>query len=202
MTNLFRASLPLALLACTLGLVPAAHADDASKRTKAQELLRVMKVDGLSTQVMGSVAQQTQALAQHQFGPNPTPEQQKQLTDFQGKVSTLVGNAVGWKVMEPEFIKLYSDTYTEPELDGILAFYKSPVGQAMLTKAPELGQKSQGIVQQRIAAAQPQLRQTVQDFIKATQPAQPATGAGSTTTPPPSRPSPSLNPTPNATPKN
>ena len=194
MTKRVRASLSLALLTGIVGLASVAHADDASKRAKVQELLSVMKIEGLTTQVMGSVSQQTQALAQHQFGASPTPDQQKQLTDFQGKVSTLVSDAVGWKAMEPDFVKLYSDTYTEPEIDGILGFYKSPVGQSMLAKAPELAQKSQGIVQQRMVAIQPQLRQLVQDFIKQTTPA--ASGSGASSPAPSSQPPPSLNATP------
>ncbi len=36
---------------------------------------------------------------------------------------------------------ILADTYSEEELTGIVAFYESPVGQAMLAKSPELQQK-------------------------------------------------------------
>jgi hypothetical protein len=32
---------------------------------------------------------------------------------------------------KPALVKIYADTYTEEELDGILAFYKSPAGEAV-----------------------------------------------------------------------
>ena len=34
----------------------------------------------------------------------------------------------------------YARTYSEEEMEGIIAFYKSPAGQAMLAKAPQLAQ--------------------------------------------------------------
>ena len=36
--------------------------------------------------------------------------------------------------MGPDLVKLYSDAYSENELDGILAFYRTPAGRAMLAK--------------------------------------------------------------------
>jgi len=41
---------------------------------------------------------------------------------------------MSWEAMKPEFIKLYDDTYTEDEISGILLFYQSAPGQAMLTR--------------------------------------------------------------------
>ena len=202
MTRSPRLAAALALVPGLLALAPLAHADDASKRTKVQELFVVMKVDNITTQIVNSIMQQTQALEQRQFGPNPTPEQQKQYEDFRGKIQTLVTDNVGWKVMQPEFVTLYSNTYTEPEIDGILTFYKSPTGQAMLNKAPELAQKSTGLAQQHMQSIQPQLRELVQNFVNQTKPAG-STAPGSTapgappstpqsSTPPATRPAPSL----------
>ena len=202
MTTLLRATASLALFAGISGLAVPAHADDASKRTKVEQLLTIMKLNALPDQILGDVKNQTQTLSQRQFGPNPTPDQQKQVADFQTKITTLVSDSVGWKVMQPDFVKLYSDTYTEPEIDGILSFYKSPVGQSMLAKAPELSQKSQEIARQRMATIQPQLRQAVQDFVKQAQASAPA-ASPSSTTPAPARTAPSLNstPAPASTPK-
>jgi hypothetical protein len=95
-----------------------------------------------------------------------TPEQQKQITDFQQRVMDTVNQKIGWKALEPDFISLYSSTYTEEELDGIIAFYKSPVGQKMIEKTPELTAKSTQVTQQKMSELQPLLNQMVQDFMK------------------------------------
>lgn len=154
-----------------LPLATVAHADEATKRVKVQELFTLLHVDQISSQILSNLNRQMQGLSAHQFGATPTAEQQKQFTDFQTHVTGLVQQTIGWKVVEPDFVKLYSDTYTEPEVDSFLAFYKSPAGQTMLTKSPELASKSLALTQQRMTTIEPQLRQMVADFVKQTTPA-------------------------------
>ncbi len=202
-----------------LPVASVARADEASKRTKVKELFAIIHVDQVSTQIQGNLDRQMQGLSAHQFGATPTPEQKKQFSDLQTHVDGLVQQTIGWKVVEPDYIKLYSDTYSEPEIDSILSFYKSPGGQAMLSKSSDISTKSIGITQQHMAAIEPQLRQLVQDFVKQTTPASSApptlnslppsgsTPPSSGSTPPPSAstpPSSSSTPTPSTStpPKN
>ncbi len=180
------AVLPLALLALTV--VPAAHADDASKRTKIAELLTVLKVNQVPEQILAGANQQAEALGHHEFGATETADQQKQVADLRAKVGALITSAVDWKIIGPDFVSAYAAAYTEPEIDGILAFYKSPSGQALLKNGPELGQKSSQIVQGRMTSIQPQLREIVQSFNQKNAPAPAgASGAPSSTPPPASK---------------
>lgn len=178
--------LPLVLL---LPLTIPAHADDASKRTKIVELLTVLKVDQVGKQIVDGASQQTDALGHREFGATETPEQQKKVTDLHQQVVTLISPAVDWKTLQPEFVTAYNSTYSEPEIDGILAFYKSPAGQALLNKGPQIGQQSSQIVQNHMSAVQPQLRQLVQDFAKNSQPAGAAPAGSSAPLQPRSAPS-------------
>jgi len=45
---------------------------------------------------------------------------------------------LGWQSLKGELIRLYMQTFTEAELHSIMEFYKSPVGQKMVIKQPEL----------------------------------------------------------------
>ena len=189
-----RTFLPLVLL---LPLTLPAHADDASKRTKIIELLTVLKVDQVGKQIVDGANSQTDALGHREFGATETPEQQKKVADLHQQVVTLISPAVDWKTLQPEFVAMYNTAYTEPEVDGILAFYKSPSGQALLNKGPQIGQQSSQIVQTHMASVQPQLRQLVQDFAKSSQPAGAAPAGGPSTLQP--RPAPSLNSSPSST---
>ncbi len=181
-----RSFLPLALL---LPLTIPAHADDASKRTKIMELLTVLKVDQVGKQIVDGANQQTDALGHREFGATETPDQQKKVADLHQQVVTLIGPAVDWKTLQPEFVAAYNTAYTEPEIDGILSFYKSPAGQALLNKGPEIGQKSSQIVQTHMSAVQPQLRELVQNFAKNSQPAGAAPAGGSAPSQPRTAPS-------------
>ena len=171
---------------------PVAHADDASKRTKIIELLSVLKVDQVGKQIIDGASTQTEQLGHREFGNTETPEQQKKVADLHQQVVTLITPAVEWKALQPEFVSTYAASYSEPEIDGILAFYKSPSGQALLNKGPEIGQKSSAIVQQHMAAVQGQLRDIVQNFAKSSAPAGSSPSGASPSSTAPGRPAPSL----------
>ncbi|HEV2577828.1 MAG TPA: DUF2059 domain-containing protein [Acidobacteriaceae bacterium] len=144
-----------------------ARADEASKRAKAEELFTLLHMDQLMDQLTKSVMQQVQTMTQSMPGADQaTPEQKKLVADFQQRVLDLVNKRLGWKALEPDFINLYATTYTEEDLDGIIAFYKSPVGQKMLEKTPELMTKSTELTQQRMREVQPEFNQMIQDFMK------------------------------------
>jgi hypothetical protein len=170
----------LTLLAISIAAPAIARADDASKRAKVEELFNLMHVDKTQGQIMDLALRQVKDAAQQQLhGGPPTPDQRKKLDDFQQKATDIVSNQISWSKVQPDFLKLYTDTYSEPEIDGILAFYKSPSGQAMLNKMPDLTAKSIAISRDRIQTVQPQLRQLLQDFAKdiLTIPAPPAAPA-------------------------
>ena len=63
--------------------------------------------------------------------------------------------------MKPEFIKLYDDTYTEDEISGILLFYQSAPGQAMLAKSPVLMANTMALIQKRMAEIKPELDEMI-----------------------------------------
>ena len=150
----------------------AAHADDASKAAKVEELFKVAHIDQLSTQVMQQTFDQINSgMMQQMMGVTLTPEQQKRADEFSAKVQKLIADGLGWKSLEPDYAKLYEATYTENEIDGILAFYKSPSGQAMVEKSPMLVKQSSAIVQERMQALTPQLQQLMKEYT--TQPATP-----------------------------
>jgi hypothetical protein len=157
------------LLACTLFFaVFAAHADDSSKTVKVQELFRLIKLDKLSAQMMDQVmAQINSGLMQQLTGIQLSAADQKKLDDFSRQVKLIVSSAVAWEKLEPDYTKLYADTYTEQQLDDLLAFYKSPTGQAVVEKTPILLKASSALAQQRMTAVMPDLQKLMKDFIAA-----------------------------------
>jgi hypothetical protein len=66
--------------------------------------------------------------------------------------------------MKPEYVRLYSEAYTEQQIDDMLTFYRSSTGQAMVAKTPDLMAKSSVIVQQRVMAARPEMQKLIQEF--------------------------------------
>jgi hypothetical protein len=54
-------------------------------------------------------------------------------------------------------ISIYVTVFSEDELKGMLAFYKSPVGQAVISKMPAVMQQSMALMQKRVPGLQEQI---------------------------------------------
>ena len=59
--------------------------------------------------------------------------------------------------MGPMFVKAYADTFTDSEIDAIVAFYKTPAGKAMIEKQPALTAKIMQTIQAQMADLMPQI---------------------------------------------
>jgi hypothetical protein len=127
------------------------RADEASKSAKAEELLQLTQGDQMlkmmEPMMKGMVAQMDKDMS---------AEQRAKVGEMQGKMMALV--AVRLSKAKPALVKVYTDTYTEEEIDGILAFYKSPVGKAFLQKMPEVMQRSMPVMMQMMGDLQPELK--------------------------------------------
>jgi hypothetical protein len=150
---------------------PMARADDASRLAKAHELFLVMHMDRMMNQMMGQmtdfVKQQVQETAKSAPGADQmTPAQKKLTDDFLNRAMDATVESLGWKTLEPQYAKLYASTYTDEELDGIIAFYKSTAGQAMLDKTPDVTAGTLKIVEAKMVDFQPQLKAIQDDYLK------------------------------------
>jgi len=150
-------------------LTVASHAQtdaiDASKRAKAEQLFTLMHMDRTYGQLMTQMTTQTDQMIQQMLPADAMTDDQKlKLADFKTKVNDLVADMMSWNTLEPDYVKLYADTYTEADLDGIIAFYRSPVGEKMLEKTPDLLKASSTIAMNHMGLVEPKLQQMMNDF--------------------------------------
>jgi hypothetical protein len=145
--------------------VSAARADEASKAAKVEEFFKVSHTEQTLTQGMAMMLNQAKSgLVQKMLDVTPTPEQTKANDELQDKVAAILTGALSWGKLKPAYAKLYASAYTEEELDGIVAFYKSPAGQAMISNSPSIMTKANEIVQRQLASAMPEIRKLLKDF--------------------------------------
>jgi len=135
-----------------------ARADEASKSAKAEELLRLTQGDAM----MKMVEPMMKGM-QAQGDKDIPAEQRAKVGEMQEKIMALV--AVSLSKAKPALVKAYTDTYTEEEIDDILAFYKSPAGKAFLQKTPEFMQRSMPVTMQMMGDLLPQMK-TMMEGIK------------------------------------
>jgi hypothetical protein len=161
---------PISLLFFALCLPISARADDASRRAKAEEILTLLHMDRMATQLVGNLLQQTTDITSRKSGGAMTPATQAALADFQKKLVAFIEPLIGWKAIGPEYVKQYADTFTDEELDAMLAYYKSPAGTAFLTKMPGIDKQVNETVHAKIVALQPQVNQMLTEFEKTVAP--------------------------------
>jgi hypothetical protein len=85
--------------------------------------------------------------------------------ELQRKLGDVIASTLDWQKLKPAYVKLFAEAYSEIELDDLIAFYRSPTGQAMVSKTPALMTKSTEIVRERMLAAQSQVQQLMREFI-------------------------------------
>lgn len=149
-----------ALMWC-LGAASCAMADEAGKNAKIEEMLTLTKADAITIQVMDQVKSMQKAMLSKMDVPE---EARAGIQEMQEKLFEYVHERMDWAKLKPAYIKMYGETYSEEELNGIVEFYKSPAGQAMLAKLPVLTQKGMAIVQQQMGDIMPEIQKMAQEM--------------------------------------
>jgi hypothetical protein len=155
---------------CTIGiaavllLAGTAFADEASRKAKAEEVLKLTN----SEQMMKQMIDRARAMQTARASKLDLPEDQKaQAEALQNKIMQVISDRMSWEKLKPQFVQIYADTYTDEELDGIVAFYKSPAGQAMLAKMPEIMTKSMKVAQDAMQGVEADIRRITDEAKQA-----------------------------------
>ncbi|MGD1880139.1 MAG: DUF2059 domain-containing protein [Kiloniellaceae bacterium] len=127
--------------AATLALNGPAAAQ-TSKAEKARELFQIFQADGIMEQMFDAAFTQMDALAR-QSNPELPNEAR---TIIQEEVKTALKESL--PLLIEKVAVIYEQVFTEEELDGMLDFYRSPVGQSMIAKMPEMMGQSVQLSQQ------------------------------------------------------
>jgi len=120
-----------------------------SHRAAVRELLE-------ATHIREMLDKSSEAMLQSQL------KQMPQLVPVADVIRDFYHEQMDWKVMEPELTQLYLEVFTEQELRDITAFYKTPLGQKMLAKMPQLMARSSELANARVQAALPKLMERMQ----------------------------------------
>ena len=158
MKNLFAA---LSLSFVALSSIAASPTDE-SIRT----LFSVMKaesiVDGMYAAMEPAMRQ---GMAQATGGREPTLEQKKIMDRFPQKMSELMRTELSWSKLEPIQIKIYRESFEQAEIDGLIDFYRSPIGQSFIAKMPIVTQKAMAEMQNYMQQVMPKVQAAMQELI-------------------------------------
>ncbi len=78
------------------------------------------------------------------------------------KTETELKAAVPWVAIREINLQVYRESFTEEEIQQLIAFYESPTGQMFLEKMPGVSAKTMALSQQRIQSAMQKLEKELQ----------------------------------------
>ena len=151
------------VVAVTLGSLPASAASSDSIE-RLLDLTKVQQIYATYGEQLDGFLKTTlkQAFAENQMG---------EVTDafvnaYASKIAQELKKEMSWDKLKGQYIKLYSDIFTQEEIDAQLAFYDSPAGRSIIEKIPVLTQKSMALGQQTMAPMMQRLQQLVAESLE------------------------------------
>lgn len=149
----------------TLISIPA-FAQPASKDS-IKQLLKITK----SEQFLGQMSPQISNMMHSSIekftqGKQLTTKQELALVNYTQELGKIMQEQLTWAKLEPEMIKIYAEEFTQEEIDGMIQFYKTPVGQSTIDKMPIVMQKSMQVGYKQMDAITPKIMQAAEKFAK------------------------------------
>jgi uncharacterized protein len=177
--------------ACALLAMQAANAQDAQPaEATIKRLFEVMHTRTLLDSYVAQMDRTMQASTRQALkGTQLNAEQQQILDDMRGELVGMLREQLDWSTLEPILIDVYRRTFSTAEVNGMVEFYSSPTGQAVVTKMPVAIQQMMQAMQQRVSTLMPKIMQLQKEtdaaLLRAAKRAQ-----GGQTAPPAAPPSP------------
>ena len=149
-----------AVAAGKLAATPATIAD-------AEAVLNKMHFDRLIDKMMSQQKDMmTKMIGQSMQTRNIPPEARDDFIAFQKRLIDEVMSMMNPEQMKSDMTKIYSEVFTKQELEGLGAFYSTPVGEALTDKQPVVQQKMQELLMPRMAQMMPKISKMSQEFAQ------------------------------------
>jgi uncharacterized protein len=161
-----RRPLTLIALCCTIALTVVRAADTPPSETSIKQLLEAGQVHKLIDETIAQLdSYMKQSMQQVTQGQRITPEIQKDIDRRQTEMMGMIKEVLDWNKLEPVYVRVYQKTFTQGEVDGLTAFYKTPTGQALLTKMPAVMQNTLNEMQQMIQPMMQRVQHMQQEVV-------------------------------------
>jgi hypothetical protein len=142
-----------------------AFAAPASQES-VENLLMATKAESMMDSMYGGMEQMMRQGMRQAVKDKPlSPEQQRILDAVPTKFVAVMREEMNWQKMKPLYVQLYRDTFEQEEIDALIVFYASPVGQTFLKKMPLVMEKSMALSQSLMQSIIPKMTAAMKDAM-------------------------------------
>lgn len=148
-------------------VVPTAVAVPATaSEASIKQLLELAQARKLADSVMKQMdTLMLQTIEQATHGQVIPPKVQRDIDNRQAEVVALLKELLDWNKLEPIYVRIYQKTFTQPEVEGMIAFYKTPAGRAVVGKMPSAMQNTMEEMQQMMVPVMDKMQKMQQDVV-------------------------------------
>lgn len=153
-----------AVFLAALSTAPVFAADTPPSEASIHELLEVTHAHALLDGVMAQTQGMMKSAAESSMGDQTMDDTQKQIfADGQRKMQDLLMRTMSWDKMQGMYIDIYSKSFSQKEVNDMLVFYKSPSGQAVLSKMPMVMQQTMQYMKSEMTTLMPEIQKISQE---------------------------------------
>jgi uncharacterized protein len=153
----------LPIVCLTVWSCPSFAADSPPSEASVKELLEASHVHKTVDTMMNQMDQiMNQMLQQVTQGQTIPPEVQKQIDTSRAEAKSMVKEILDWQKLEPMYIRVYQKSFSQKEVNDLIAMYHTPGAEALINKMPV-------VMQNTVTEMQPLLQPVIQRMQRAQQ---------------------------------
>jgi hypothetical protein len=128
------------------------------------KLLELTGVENLNDSVIHQLGKMTENIVNHTFQGKKLGADADPLKDSaRRKLQAIVKEDLSWDKMKPVYARIYSETFTQEDVDGIIAFFETKAQKDYAARMPAVTQKTYGEIQQRIGPIMKKMQDAMKD---------------------------------------
>jgi len=162
--------LMMAFLAFVTVTIAADPVDATKNKALAEKLMDSMRI----SQTMTSTLEMMKKMQMDMMSKRIKGKDLQNMEELNRSIMELVSRELSWEKLKGAFISIYAESFTAEELDAMIKFYESPIGNKLLDKQPELQQKTMQLMQSIIIKLMPEMEKLARESAEKQKKAEPA----------------------------
>jgi uncharacterized protein len=157
----------IVLLLAILALAVPLHAEDqqpSQTAVLAEELMTLFQIDKNMDAALQQVGKMREQMAATK---DQTPEAKAKQQQMSEAINKEIKSVMSWEKIKPMFISIYAETFTAEELQGMITFFKSPLGRKWIEKQPQLQMATMQKMQAVVMEMQPKMQEAIKRVMEA-----------------------------------
>ena len=128
--------------------------------------LKVTKAELIVDSVFASMEPAMRQSIEQASAGKPLNDQQKKVLELAPKrLSAMLRAELSWEKMLPLYIAIYRENFDQNEIDALIAFYSSPIGQSFVSKMPIITQRAMVSMQTFMQNVTPKIEAAMREIL-------------------------------------